>query len=128
MRRCSVLLLIALAALASPNGSIVGTIKDASGAPVGNAIVTAVHRTTTSDPAGNFTLADLTPGAWSLSVEARGFKRTVANVTVQVDQSARADITLEIGDLSQTIEIVATTALVETRRSTISAVIDATTI
>src|SRR5262249_6544612 len=39
-----------------------------------------------------------------------------------------ADITLEIGDLSQTIEITATTPLVETRRSTISAVIDAATI
>jgi hypothetical protein len=110
--------------LLPPNGSIIGKIKDASGAPVGNAVVTAAHRTTTSDPAGNFTLADLTPGAWSLSVEARGL-RTVASVTVQVDQSARADITLEIGDLSQTIEITATTPLVEARRSTISAVIDA---
>jgi hypothetical protein len=120
--------LISLAALASPNGSIVGTIKDASGAPVGNAVVTAAHRTTTSDAAGNFTLADITPGSWSLSVEASGFKRTVASVAVQVDQSARADITLEIGDLSQTIEIIAAPPRVETHRSTISAVIDSATI
>jgi hypothetical protein len=83
MLRCSALLLIALAALASPKGSIVGTIKEASGAHVGNAVVTAAHWTKTSDPAGNFTLADVTPGAWSLSVEARGFKLTVTSVTVQ---------------------------------------------
>jgi len=124
------LLAAAGAVLASPAGSIVGAVRDPQGAAVANAVVTAVQnelslrRTATTSPDGAFEIPDAFPGSWSLEVEARGFKRAaVPRVTVQVDQSARVEIPLEIGDLSEKIEVQADLVFIETARSTLTSVI-----
>jgi len=130
MRFCAFLVFTAAAMHASPAGSILGVIRDPQGAAVAGAGIKAVHgqlslrRFAISDASGAFEIAGAPPGTWSLEVEAHGFKRSnVAPVIVQVDQSTRTEIVLELGDLSETIEIKADLPLVETARSTLTAVI-----
>jgi Carboxypeptidase regulatory-like domain/TonB-dependent Receptor Plug Domain len=118
-------------AMASPAGSIVGLVRDPRGAAVANAAVTAIQldrswrRTAVTNAAGTFEFPDLSPGVWTVQVESAGFKRaTLPGVVVQVDQSARADVVLELGDVSETVEVTARVPLIETSRPGVSDVID----
>ena len=118
-------------ASASPVGRIAGTIHDASGAPVAHAHVTIVsasqaHKESVEpDAGGAFEFLDLSPGSWTLTVEAAGFKRfTRPAVVVQVDQITRVAITLEVGDLSETIEVSGAMQLLERDRPTAATVVD----
>jgi hypothetical protein len=112
-------------------GSILGTVKDNNGAAVKGARVTvtdvAKSATTnyTTDEEGNYNAPFLIPGAYSVAVEAQGFKRAVTNnVVVQIDQKARIDFTLEIGQVTEVAEISAAVTLVHTESSEIGQVIE----
>src|SRR5262249_33236129 len=90
------LCLIAGARAQVTTGSILGTVKDNSGAPVKGArvIVTDLARSATTsyttDEEGNYNAPFLIPGAYSVAVEAQGFKKVVTNnVVIQIDQKAR---------------------------------------
>src|SRR6476661_9342020 len=74
-------------------GTILGTIHDASGAPVPSAPVridntaTGTSRTVTTNPAGDYEAPSLSPGAYAVSVEAQGFKKVTAqNIQLSVDE------------------------------------------
>ena len=110
----------ALFALATPAvslaqqvyGNIFGTVTDASGSAVPNATVTIVDESkstrtdVTTNESGNYTKGQLIPGPYSLEVSATGFTRAIQrNIIVQVDQSARVDVTLQIGATSETVEV-----------------------
>ncbi len=112
-------------------GSILGTVRDNAGAPVKGATVTisdASKNTSqkfTTDDEGNYTAPFLIPGSYNVSVEAAGFKKGVTNnVVVQIDQKARQDFTLEVGQLTEVTEIVAATTLVRTESSELGEVIE----
>src|SRR5689334_1549603 len=119
---------------ASPTGSITGFVKDATGAVVPGARVTLTNTgtniqvTATSDANGEFQFPQLAPATYSLQVEGKGFKRTLINAVVQVDQITHADVTLEIGDVSQVVEVAAVAPLLESDKSTLSSVVDTRTI
>src|SRR5215813_15297368 len=112
-------------------GSILGTVRDNSGAAVKGArvAVTDVARSATTnyttDEEGNYNAPFLIPGAYSVAVEAQGFKRGVANnVVVQIDQKARIDFNLEVGQLTEVAEISAAVTLVNTESSELGTVIE----
>ncbi len=112
-------------------GSILGTVKDNSGAAVKGARVTVTDvargATTnyTTDEEGNYTAPFLIPGAYSVAVEAQGFKRGVINnVVVQIDQKARIDFTLEVGQIAEVAEITAAITPLRTESSEVGEVIE----
>src|SRR5262245_6919887 len=118
-------------ALASRSGSITGFVKDPSGAFVSGVQLTLVRLdtntrlTTTSDINGSYQFPQLPPATYSLTAEAKGFKKvSIATVVVQVDLVTRADVQLEIGDVSEVVEVAAATPILEPDKNTLSSVID----
>jgi outer membrane receptor protein involved in Fe transport len=92
---------------------------DPTGAAVPGALVhadnvdTNVRTTLTSLPDGGFTFSSLAPGNYQLTVEAAGFKKGVAsNVIVHIGDIARADIQLQVGNVSESVEVVGSAVLV----------------
>ena len=111
-------------------GTILGTVHDPSGAPVAGAKVTitdSTKGTTTqyqTDDAGAYNVPFLIPGTYSVAVEKEGFKRAVStNVVLDVDQKARVDITLEVGQVSQTLEVTSTAPLVRSESAELGEVV-----
>src|SRR6185437_320591 len=93
-------------------GTILGAVRDSSGAPVPSAPVriestaTGVTRNLTTTTDGLYEAPSLPPGAYSVSVEATGFKKvTAGNVQLNVDEKARVDLTLEVGSVNETVEV-----------------------
>ncbi|MBS1877344.1 MAG: TonB-dependent receptor [Acidobacteria bacterium] len=92
--------------------SITGTVSDPSGAVVPNVKVTATNTSTNqaynanSNESGVYNLLFLPVGNYNVSAEIQGFKRTVLGpFGLQVNQIARVDVKLEVGDTTQSVEI-----------------------
>ena len=106
---------------------LVGTVHDKTGAVVPNAKVTAVNAGTkakteaTSNANGDYVLPALQPGTYSLTVEASGFRKGVVD-GIELDAAANVSqgITLEVGQLTETIEVTANTINVQTTESQIA--------
>jgi hypothetical protein len=100
----------------SHRGIIRGRVQDASGAVVVGAAVTAINeatnemRATTSGDAGAFALAELAPGTWRVEIGAPGHKTHVQRVALAVNQERRADAQLQVGALSDRVEVSAPAA------------------
>ncbi len=112
-------------------GSILGTVRDSSGAFVPGAAVTVVNAGTNartqvrSDDSGNYSTQMLQPGLYKVEAAAPGFKRYLQEgVTLQVQQQARVDITLTVGEVTESVMITSNAALLETTSSTIGKVVD----
>jgi hypothetical protein len=111
------------------NGSIQGSVTDPSGAVVSGAKVTITEKSKgvasirTSDSKGSYTSGSLIPGVYSVRVEAPGFKTTEVPVTVQVDNTATANVKLEVGQTSQVVEVEASSVQVNTEQPTVQGVI-----
>src|SRR5437773_1751126 len=93
-------------------GTIKGTVTDQSGAVVGGASVTATHVATgvdskaTTENNGSFTIPFLPPGVYRVTVEQQGFKKAVfENITLPVGDTIRQDVTLAVGEVSQTVSV-----------------------
>ncbi|HLA61324.1 MAG TPA: carboxypeptidase-like regulatory domain-containing protein, partial [Nitrospiraceae bacterium] len=119
----------------SPTGSISGVIKDPSGATLPGVRITLLsdstraQRLALSDANGAFQFQQLEPANWSLSAEGPGFKRvTIPSVIVHVNQTTHVEMVLQVGDVSEVIEVAAVTPLLETNKSTLSTVVDSRTI
>jgi Carboxypeptidase regulatory-like domain len=113
----SFLLIAGVAKGQTVSGSIVGTVTDASGAVVANATVTATNtgtnivRTVKTDGSGNYSIPLLQIGNYVIKIGAAGFKSYAASgVNVTANAVARVDAKLEIGEVSQTVEISDTSA------------------
>ncbi len=111
--------------------TITGEVKDASGAVVPKASITITNTATgvslkseTNDN-GSYTIPSLKPGPYSVTVEKGGFKKFVrSGITLQVNQFSRIDVGLEVGDVTNTVEITQAAALLETETSARGSVID----
>lgn len=119
------------AAAQTVTATVVGTVQDASGAGVPGAVVTVVERAagraqrTAADGSGSYTITQLKPGLYEIEAEARGFKKTVAaGIELLVNQTARVDLTLQVGDVSERVEVTAAPPLVASETSSVSQVID----
>jgi len=116
-------------------GTIVGHVTDPSGAVIAGAKVTVknigtnVANTAATNSDGDYTIPDLNPGPYSLTVEAAGFQKTeTTNLTLEVDQTLRQDFKLTVGSVSATVEVSATTQMLHTDDATIGQVLQAETI
>ena len=82
---------------------------------------TAAVRTTTTNESGNYTFPDITPGTYSVAVEASGFKREIrSGIPVEVNTSQRVDEQLPPGDVNESVEVTAQTPALQTDRADIS--------
>jgi len=115
--------LFACAALQAQDfrGTLQGTVSDASKAVISNATVTlrnvdtSAERSANTDDNGFYLFQFLPPGNYSVTVRAAGFKSvTRQGLSLAVSQTLREDITLEVGDTSETVNVVADIAVVET--------------
>src|SRR5713226_7772050 len=125
-----VVLSFATAVFASPTGSIVGTVKDPSGASISGAELTLTNLATNdkteavSDSNGNFQFLQLAPAEYSLVVQSTGFKKlTEHHILVQVDQITHLDVALEVGSVLEVVEVASAVPLLESDRSTLSNVV-----
>src|SRR5580698_9438777 len=115
------------------NGNIVGTVTDSTGAVVAGAKITVTGPTgqtikTVSNGQGGYSTGALVPGAYSVRVEAKGFKTTQLVVNVQVDNTANGSVKLEIGQESTVVEVQASEIQVNTEQAEVQGVLNATQI
>src|SRR5579864_1637740 len=126
----AVLLLSGLSVIGQTLGDISGTVADPSGAGVPNSVVTLTNtatnavRTTNSSDQGLYTFTSVPPGTYTVKVEHPGFKTTTSNVEVQVQQSVRLDLTLQVGQVSESVEVSASAALLQAENATVGTVVE----
>src|SRR5579883_766310 len=118
------LLSLVLASIAfgqSDRGNINGTVTDPNGAVIPNATVVARNQETgavsqaATTATGNYTIAQLPAGLYDISVELPGFKKFVqTGIAVQVAQTARIDIVMQLGQATETITVNADATLLKT--------------
>ncbi|PYY09677.1 MAG: hypothetical protein DMG69_09225 [Acidobacteria bacterium] len=106
----TVLLLTCFSPAQAPAGTLRGQVTDPSGAVIGSAKVTAsaqsgARRVVNTDAAGNFEIADLPAGRYSVTVAARGFTTLVKDVQVTSGQTEQFNIPLEIEVEKEKIEV-----------------------
>src|SRR5258705_6918151 len=125
------LLLAGQIAFGQPFGSIGGDARDSTGAVVAGAVVTAVNvgtnasRNVVTNDAGAYSFPSLPPGTYTVKVEKVGFKTVIRNqIELQVQLAARVDFELQIGQVSESIEVRADAALLVTDNATVGTVIE----
>jgi hypothetical protein len=108
-------------------GSIFGTVSDPSGAAVPNAkvTVTSVKQGTseivTTNETGNYNVYHLIPGAYDVTVEAQGFKKTEKKaVGVSADVATRVDSTLQLGGATEVVEVTGEAQQLKTDRADVA--------
>ncbi len=112
-------------------GSFVGTVIDPSSAVVAGAKVTVSNVRTgvktegTTDAQGNYVFNFLSPGTYRIETEVAGFKKFVRDgVNLETGRQLRIDVNLETGAVTETVNITATTPLLETETGTLSGTIE----
>ncbi|MBM3735508.1 MAG: carboxypeptidase regulatory-like domain-containing protein [Acidobacteria bacterium] len=112
-------------------GQITGSVTDASGAVIPGATVAAVNdgtglkREAVTNEQGNYLLPLLPPGLYRVSITKTGFRPLArTNLTLAVDQTVRMDAALELGTVSETVEVSANAAQVDQDTSALGQVID----
>ncbi|MGB7602299.1 MAG: TonB-dependent receptor [Candidatus Sulfotelmatobacter sp.] len=115
----------------STYGSIAGVVTDNTGATITDASVTLTNlgtgekRTQSSGADGLFTFVNLFPGQYRVDVEKQGFKHFVRNdVTVQVQQDTHIAAALQVGEVSQVVEVTSQTPLLQTESSSLGQVVE----
>ncbi|MCU1329799.1 MAG: TonB-dependent receptor, plug, partial [Bryobacterales bacterium] len=111
-------------------GSIVGTVTDQSGAAVAGATVNLVNigtsesRSTKADQDGAYRFVNLNPGMYKVVIEQSGFKHyTRDRIEVNVEAVVRADVGLEVGEVTQSVEVSAQVPLLQTENASLSQVV-----
>lgn len=115
------LVFVSVASAQSDRGVITGTVSDQAGAVIAGAPVTARHIESgglfvgaTSDT-GNYTLSQLPPGAYELTVTSPGFRSfTQTGITVQVATTLRIDVTMQVGAAAESVTVTADAPLLKT--------------
>lgn len=112
-------------------GMIVGTVADSSGAVVAGAQIVITNsakgeqRKVSSNEAGTYTVPLLPPGSYAITVTTQGFKKfEQAGIELRVQQQARVDVVLQVGELSESVSVQADAAVVEATASSIGKTVD----
>jgi len=112
-------------------GQIQGTVTDETGSAVSGATVEAVqtesglHRIVTSEADGGYNLPSLPVGPYTLKVTATGFSTyDQSGIVIQVGNELRVDVKLQVGGVSQTVQVQAAASMVQTEDQSISQVVD----
>ncbi len=121
----------AIAIQAQTQGEITGLVTDSSGAVMPGANVTVMNKATgatrkvTTNTEGLYAFPSLPPGEYELKVEQSGFKISrVDNIKLEVQGSARLDVTLEVGQVGETVTIDSSPAILNSDNATLGTVIE----
>jgi len=134
LRFLAVALLILAAATSSfsqsDRGTIAGTVQDSSGAAVQGATITATGAetgtvyTTTSTSTGAYRISDMQVGVYNISIAASGFKTSdQKGFVVQINTTSSLDVTLQPGDVKETLTVVADVPTLQTETSDIGTIV-----
>src|SRR5690348_870015 len=111
--------------------SITGTVTDPTGATVQGAalelrdMATDDVRQATSDANGSYQFTNLSPGTYQITATAAGFKSFVQrNLILQANTGSRVNISLELGNTQQKVEVAASAVLLDTETANTSATMD----
>src|SRR6266436_1625757 len=111
--------------------TISGSVVDSSGAAIADAQVTLTNlgtsekRTQSTGSDGLYSFVNLNPGRYKIEAKKTGFKHfTRPEVVVEVNQSARIDVTLQVGDVTQTVEVTGETSLLQSETSSLGQVVE----
>ncbi len=127
------LLSMVQAALYAQNyqGAVRGTVSDASGAAIGGVKIsladqaTNVSRTTVTNPEGEYVFTSVEPATYTVSAESSNFKKFIRrDVSVATQASVTADVQLELGTVSQSIEVTEEAPQLESSNASNGQVID----
>lgn len=130
---CVVWLLLAIPSFGQTfYGSVVGLVTDPGGSSVPDAGVTLTNigtserRSMQTDETGNYQFVNLVPGQYRLEVEKTGFRRFSREpLTVEVQSAVRIDVPMQVGDISQTVEVTGQTPLLQTENASLGQVVEA---
>ncbi|MBI4443627.1 MAG: TonB-dependent receptor [Acidobacteria bacterium] len=131
-----VLLSVAVASRAQvTTGTVSGTVTDSTGAVLPNTTVvmlnedTGVSRTVTTDAAGRYNAASLSLGNYKLTTTLEGFQTEVrTGIVLTLGRQAVVDFQLQVGAVTQTVEVTGEAPLVDTTQSAVSTLVAQTTI
>lgn len=114
--------------LVAGGGTLEGVVRDSNGAVVANATIRVIQSSSgaeisaNTDYEGRYKLRGLAPGRYNIKVDSRGFKSTVMNgVNLASGSVKRNNFSLEVGTVSETVEISASRGYVNTEMATVSA-------
>ncbi|MBI4909030.1 MAG: TonB-dependent receptor [Acidobacteria bacterium] len=120
-----------LGVFAQTLGTVTGEVKDASGAAVTGVTITVRNlatngiRNVITNDEGNYFIPALVPGMYEVKAERQGFKvASRGNIELQVQQTARVDFTLQVGQVNETVEVKAAAQLLATEDATVGTVIE----
>ncbi|MGH9628636.1 MAG: carboxypeptidase-like regulatory domain-containing protein, partial [Bryobacteraceae bacterium] len=128
MVRFALAVVITLAAYAQvlPVGTADGTIADPSGAVLPDAKVTLTQRdtdqarTVVTNDAGYFYVPLLPPGPYTISAEKQGFKRGVQDIEILTGRRTTADLVLQLGQVTDSVQVTGQAPLLETSSASVS--------
>lgn len=130
----SLLIFLGLASIASAQtdtATMVGTVKDETGAVLPGVTVTAlqdatgVSATTVTNAAGEYTFAGVKVGRYTVSAELQGFKRAVRNnITLNVQDRVKVDFALAVGTVAEEVIVTGRAELLQTQSADIGTVVD----
>lgn len=109
-----------------------GIVSDAQGLPMPGVEVvlketgTGLVRTTATSSAGTYQFPSLNPGRYELVAKAHGFAPEARSVTLEINQALRLDLSLKLGELSQTVEVVDSVQMLRTADASLGAVVEST--
>lgn len=113
------------------NASLTGLVQDPAGAAVAGAEVTVTNSATNAklqaatNARGEYLVTPLPPGRYVLEVVSTGFKKyTQQGIVLEVQQQARVDVALAVGDVSEAVTVNADASLLETTTSALGKVVD----
>src|SRR5262245_17816912 len=117
----------------SPNASLTGRVTDSSKALIAGAGVAAigadtnVRHETTTNASGEYYLTNLPPGRYQIEIEKSGFKKLVKpDVILNVQDALALDFELQVGPVSESVEVEGGAPLLNTQSGTVSTVVDRT--
>jgi carboxypeptidase family protein len=126
-----IILFTDLSVWAQATATIIGTVADSSGNVIANANVmvtqkeTGLTRQVTTSDRGYYAVHSLPVGTYSVAVEVKGFKRkSVTGITLQVNEEPRIDVTLEVGEVNETVTVDSQTPVLQTESASVGQVID----
>ena len=111
-------------------GTIVGTVRDSSGAVLASAPIkirneeTNISRTVVTGAGGDYSAPLLPPGSYEVSAAVQGFSEAVfRNVELQVNQTVRMDFTLTLGAVQESVDVASSAPLIQTDTSSLGQVV-----
>src|SRR5262245_2817045 len=124
--------LVLSATVAAQTGlaTVTGIVSDASSGAIPGLTVSAVNQATNiaytgvTNEVGNYIITGIPIGTYVISAELQGFKGAQSRVTLSAEQTARLDFKLEVGDVEERVDVVATGALLQTQNAVVGSILE----